>query len=152
MAKKRQYLWCLIELPNGKREWYCVSKVLRKALLWEKNRLHNQYWRNTLIGSYLNVARTRYHRNRAIITVGRWFGWRFCITRLATGTGCGINSSQLVSWKIFQLRITIWSTITLGITRSWFIMRCGIGEESSLENFKRRSPTWKNDCKEFMEK
>lgn len=36
-----------------------------------KNYLHNRYWRNTLIGSYLNVARTRYHHDRAIITVGR---------------------------------------------------------------------------------
>lgn len=71
MAKRHQYLWCLVELPNGKREWYCISKVLRKALLWEKNHLHNRYWRNTLIGSYLNVARTRYHHDRAIITVGR---------------------------------------------------------------------------------
>ncbi|MBA2915976.1 hypothetical protein HCN73_06460 [Lactobacillus crispatus] len=71
MAKRHQYLWCLVELPNGKREWYCISKVLRKALLWEKNYLHNRYWRNTLIGSYLNVARTRYHHDRAIITVGR---------------------------------------------------------------------------------
>ena len=71
MAKRHQYLWCLVELPNGKREWYCLSKVLRKALLWEKNHLHNRYWRNTLIGSYLNVARTRYHHDRAIITVGR---------------------------------------------------------------------------------
>lgn len=71
MAKRHQYLWCLVELPNGKREWYCISKVLRKALLWEKNYLHNRYWRNTLIGSYLNVARTRYHHDRVIITVGR---------------------------------------------------------------------------------
>lgn len=71
MAKRHQYLWCLVELSNGKREWYCISKVLRKALLWEKNYLRNQYWRNTLIGSYLNVARTRYHHDRAIITVGR---------------------------------------------------------------------------------
>ncbi|MCT7722047.1 MAG: hypothetical protein N5842_03525 [Lactobacillus crispatus] len=71
MAKRHQYLWCLVELPNGKREWYCISKVLRRALLWEKNYLHNRYWRNTLIGSYLNVARTRYHHDRAIITVGR---------------------------------------------------------------------------------
>lgn len=71
MAKRHQYLWCLVELPNGKCEWYCISKVLRKALLWEKNCLHNRYWRNTLIGSYLNVARTRYHHDRAIITVGR---------------------------------------------------------------------------------
>lgn len=71
MAKRHQYLWCLVELPNGKRKWYCISKVLRKALLWEKNYLHNRYWRNTLIGSYLNVARTRYHHDRAIITVGR---------------------------------------------------------------------------------
>ena len=37
----------------------------------QKNYLHNRYWRNTLIGSYLNVARTRYHHDRAIITVGR---------------------------------------------------------------------------------
>ncbi|WP_240710610.1 hypothetical protein [Lactobacillus crispatus] len=36
MAKRHQYLWCLVELPNGKCEWYCISKVLRKALLWEK--------------------------------------------------------------------------------------------------------------------
>lgn len=71
MAKRHQYLWCLVELPNGKREWYCISKVLRRALLWEKNYLHNRYWRNTLIGSYLNVARTRYHHDRAIIIVGR---------------------------------------------------------------------------------
>ena len=71
MAKRHQYLWCLVELPNGNREWYCISKVLRKALLWEKNYLHNRYWCNTLIGSYLNVARTRYHHDRAIITVGR---------------------------------------------------------------------------------
>ena len=71
MAKRHQYLWCLVELPNGKCEWYCISKVLRKALLWKKNYLHNRYWRNTLIGSYLNVARTRYHHDRAIITVGR---------------------------------------------------------------------------------
>ena len=71
MAKRHQYLWCLVELPNGKCEWYCISKVLRRALLWEKNCLHNRYWRNTLIGSYLNVARTRYHHDRAIITVGR---------------------------------------------------------------------------------
>ena len=71
MAKRHQYLWCLVELSNGKREWYCISKVLRKALLWEKNYSRNQYWRNTLIGSYLNVARTRYHHDRAIITVGR---------------------------------------------------------------------------------
>ena len=71
MAKRHQYIWCLVELPNGKREWYCISKVLRKALLWEKNYLHNRYWRNTLIGSYLNVARTRYHHDQAIITVGR---------------------------------------------------------------------------------
>ena len=35
MAKGHQYLWCLVELPNGKCEWYCISKVLRKALLWE---------------------------------------------------------------------------------------------------------------------
>ena len=70
MAKRHQYLWCLVELPNGKGEWYCISKVLRKALLWEKNYLHNRYWRNTLIGSYLNVARTRYHHDRAIITEG----------------------------------------------------------------------------------
>ena len=71
MAKRHQYLWCLVELPNGKRKWYCISKVLRRALLWKKNYLHNRYWRNTLIGSYLNVARTRYHHDRAIITVGR---------------------------------------------------------------------------------
>ena len=71
MAKRHQYLWCLVELPNGKREWYCISKVLRKALLLQKSYLHNRYWRNTLIGSYLNVARTRYHHDRAIITVGR---------------------------------------------------------------------------------
>ena len=71
MAKRHQYLWCLVELPNGKCEWYCISKVLRRALLWKKNYLHNRYWRNTLIGSYLNVARTRYHHDRAIITVGR---------------------------------------------------------------------------------
>lgn len=66
-----QYIWVLVELPNGKREWYCVSKVLKKALLWEKNVCHNPFWRNTLNGKYLTVARSKYVHNHALLTVGR---------------------------------------------------------------------------------
>ena len=66
-----QYIWVLVELPNGKREWYCVSKVLKKALLWEKNVCHNHFWRNTLNGKYLTIARSKYVHNYALLTVGR---------------------------------------------------------------------------------
>ncbi|MBP2058186.1 hypothetical protein J2Z60_001363 [Lactobacillus colini] len=66
-----QYIWVLIELPNGKREWYCLSKVLKRALLWEKNVRHNRFWRNTLNGKYLTVARSPYIHNYALLTVGR---------------------------------------------------------------------------------
>lgn len=69
--RRNQYIWVLVELPNGKREWYCVSKVLKKALLWEKNVCHNKFWRNTLNGKYLTVARSRYIHNYALLTVAR---------------------------------------------------------------------------------
>lgn len=116
MAKRRQYLWCLVELPNGKREWYCISKVLRKALLWEKNYLHNQYWRNTLIGSYLNVARTRYRHDRAIITVGR----------------------------VVRVKILHYSTRDWHWTRNQFIAADQLENFSTAYNYMKHNYAWYN--------
>lgn len=65
------YIWALIELTNGEKEWYCLSKVLRNALLWERDVQHNPYWKNTLIGNYLTVARSNYVNNQARLTVGK---------------------------------------------------------------------------------
>ncbi len=116
MAKRHQYLWCLVELPNGKREWYCISKVLRKALLWEKNYLHNRYWRNTLIGSYLNVARTRYHHDRAIITVGR----------------------------VIRVKILYYPTRDLHWTRNQFIAASQLENFTTAYNYMKHNYAWYN--------
>lgn len=116
MAKRHQYLWCLVELPNGKREWYCISKVLRKALLWEKNHLHNRYWRNTLIGSYLNVARTRYHHNRAIIIVGR----------------------------VIRVKILYYSTRDWHWTRNQFIAASQLENFTTAYNYMKHNYAWYN--------
>ena len=69
MQKRHEYIWCLIELSNGNKEWYCLSKVLRRALFIEKK--HNQFWKKTMIGNYITVARSKYIRGRARLTVGR---------------------------------------------------------------------------------
>ncbi len=69
MQKRHEYIWCLIELSNGNKEWYCLSKVLRRALFIEKK--HNQFWKKAMIGNYITVARSKYIRGRARLTVGR---------------------------------------------------------------------------------
>ena len=70
MKKKKEYIWCLIEFPDGRKEWYCVSKLLRQALFLEKK--INRYWKNTLIGCYINASTTEYsHDHQTRLTVGR---------------------------------------------------------------------------------
>lgn len=69
MHHRREYIWCLVELMDGRQEWYCISRVLREALFFEKK--INPYWKNTLIGCYLNVARSKYHHGEARLTVGK---------------------------------------------------------------------------------
>lgn len=69
MAKNRQYVWCLIEFTNGEQQWYCVSTVLREAILQERE--VNPYWKNTMIGNYLTVSTRRYINGRAPLTVGK---------------------------------------------------------------------------------
>ena len=49
MRKRQEYIWCLIALPDGNKEWYCLSKVLRRALFIEKK--NNQFWKQTMIGN-----------------------------------------------------------------------------------------------------
>ena len=69
MRKRQEYIWCLIELSDGNKEWYCLSKMLRRALFIEKK--NNQFWKQTMIGNYITVARSKYIKGRARLTVGR---------------------------------------------------------------------------------
>lgn len=66
---KKEYIWCLIEFPDGKKEWYCISRVLREALLAEKK--VNQFWKNTMIGNYITVSTTKYINGKARLKVGK---------------------------------------------------------------------------------
>lgn len=67
MYKRRQYIWCQVELIDGSKEWYCISRVLRDAL--KAQRKVDPYWKSKLIGCYLNVARSQYHFGKARIEV-----------------------------------------------------------------------------------
>lgn len=67
--KKKAYIWCLVELPNGNKEWYSLSKKIRYALLIERK--HNYFWKQSLIGNYITVARSKYIYNRTRLSVGR---------------------------------------------------------------------------------
>lgn len=69
MSNTRQYIWCLIEFPNGDQKWYCISRVLREALLLEKKQ--NRFWKNTMIGNYLTISTSQYVRNQTRLTVGK---------------------------------------------------------------------------------
>lgn len=69
LYKHHQYIWFLIEFTNGDKEWYCVSRVLRKALFAEKR--NNRFWKNTMIGNYITVSTTEYRNNRSRLTVGK---------------------------------------------------------------------------------
>lgn len=69
MNKKREYIWCLIEFPNGDEKWYCVSRVLREALLMAKK--NDRYWKKKFMGNYLTVALDKYTFDRAPLTVGK---------------------------------------------------------------------------------
>lgn len=65
------FIWILVQLPNNDKQWYCVSKVLRHALYWERDKNQNKYWKNSLIGNYINVATSNYVHNQARLTVGK---------------------------------------------------------------------------------
>ena len=91
MRKRQEYIWCLIELSNGNKEWYCLSKVLRRALFIEKK--HNQFWKQTMIGNYITVARSKYIKGRARLTVGRIEKIRIRKKVLLIGIGAEINLS-----------------------------------------------------------
>lgn len=65
MHRKKEYIWCQVQVMNGNKEWYCVSRVLREALMAERK--NNPYWKSKLIGCYMNVARSQYRYGRARI-------------------------------------------------------------------------------------
>ena len=69
MSNKRQYIWFLIELTNGEQRWFCVSRVLREAILQEKK--VNQFWKNTMIGNYITVSTSKYVKGQTHLTVGK---------------------------------------------------------------------------------
>lgn len=66
---KKEFIWCLIEFPNHKKEWYCISRVLREALFAERK--VNRYWKNTMIGNYITVSTTKYINGYTRLTVGK---------------------------------------------------------------------------------
>ena len=70
-AQNAYFIWILVELPNGQRQWYCISKILRHALYWERDKNKNKFWKNSLIGSYINVATSVYVHNQARLTVAK---------------------------------------------------------------------------------
>lgn len=69
MRRRREFIWCLVELTSGRREWYCISRMLRQALFAERK--INPFWKNTLIGCYLNVGRSAYRYDIARIAVAK---------------------------------------------------------------------------------
>ncbi|WP_369823586.1 hypothetical protein [Lactobacillus sp. HT06-2] len=69
MARQKTYIWCKLEFTDGTQSWYCISRVLRKAILIEKKQ--NRFWKNELINNYITVATTEYKNNRARLTVGK---------------------------------------------------------------------------------
>lgn len=66
---KRQYIWALIEMTSGEKQWYCISRVLRESLLIEK--VNNRFWKNTMIGNYITVSTKEYVHNHTQLTVGK---------------------------------------------------------------------------------
>ena len=105
MQKRQEYIWCLIELSNGNKEWYCLSKVLRRALFIEKK--HNQFWKKTMIGNYITVARSKYIRGRARLTVGRIEKIRIRKIVQQTGIGAEINLLQQSTYWILKIHLII---------------------------------------------
>lgn len=67
----REFYWCLVELPNGKKEWYCISRVLREAINWEREQNQNRFWKKTLIGNYINLSVSPYQHDHAQLSVGK---------------------------------------------------------------------------------
>lgn len=78
MNKKRNPIYVLVKLPNGKVEEYLLSKKLEKALYMEWRIYKSRSVFFKLKGDFVNVPVSQYDENgNARIAVGQiiWVGW-----------------------------------------------------------------------------
>lgn len=67
--RKRHYICVKVLLPSKKQIWFRLSPKVAKPLAFEMK--HNNRWSDYVLNHYINVPVSKYHKNKALITVGK---------------------------------------------------------------------------------